>query len=195
MTVSRLVRGVGVAGYTICTSSTRPLSPPVGAKIYETDTARELIYSGATVGWTLPWSMPWGIITQVGGGDVTTTGATVLAITSGATFTALANRYYKTTLTADTLGSVLGDIFALDAREGSIAGATTHLPSIRITIDLATGQEAFCAVSSAYTLSAGSHTAVGCASRVAGSGTLRLSYGVFTTVLMIEDVGPAGLPS
>jgi hypothetical protein len=44
----------------VCTSTTRPSSPPVGMTIWETDTARMMVYTAAGVGWQPPWNLPWG---------------------------------------------------------------------------------------------------------------------------------------
>lgn len=48
----------------VCTSTTRPSSPPEGMVIYETDTDKVLTYTTATTGWVPPWNMPWGYVTS-----------------------------------------------------------------------------------------------------------------------------------
>jgi hypothetical protein len=45
-----------------CLSTARPPSPTVGACIYETDTGRDLVYTGPVIGWSQPWNLPWGWI-------------------------------------------------------------------------------------------------------------------------------------
>ena len=77
----------------VCTSTTRPSSPPEGMTIYETDTDKLLTYTTATTGWQPPWNMPWGVMGQavvsaeqtVASGGVDLTGASV-------TYTAVAGR-------------------------------------------------------------------------------------------------------
>lgn len=194
MSVSRLSTP-GAGNYTICTSATRPSSPVEGAAIYETDTDRYLIYTTSTTGWVQPWNMPWGIVFQSAGGDVTSSSTTVLAFTNSGTFTAVANRNYKTTLVAGYICSVLGDIFAADVREGGIAGAATYMPANRMTCPIATGQQPLTLVSSLWTVTAGVKTPIACSVRISGTGTIRWQFGAVNTILLIEDVGPANAPA
>lgn len=51
--------------YTIVTSSTRPSSPYTGQAIYETDTARLLIYVAGN--WYPSWNQPWGYLGRTTG--------------------------------------------------------------------------------------------------------------------------------
>lgn len=86
----------GVSPLIICTSSTRPGSPVEGQGIWETDTDKFLVYTGAA--WYPPWNMPWGI---VGRGQATgnQSGITTAVDLTGCsvTFTAVSGRLYKTT--------------------------------------------------------------------------------------------------
>jgi hypothetical protein len=98
-------------GTIICTSTTRPASPFVGQKIYETDTKKELTYDGAS--WTQPWNQPWGI---VGIGEHNT-GAQVAANTSfcSVTFNPVLGRYYQAFYTSRTVWATAGTIGIFDS--------------------------------------------------------------------------------
>lgn len=86
-------------GTIICTAATRPATPYVGQKIHETDTGNDLVYQGATTGWTPEWNTAWGSINESVSvtdqnnfvGPVNLSGLTV-------SWTAIATRRYKTSL-------------------------------------------------------------------------------------------------
>ena len=98
-------------GTIICTSTTRPASPFVGQKIYETDTKKELTYDGAS--WTQPWNQPWGVV-GIGTHD---TGLQVAANTSfcSVTFNPVLNRYYQAFYTERTIWATAGTIGIFDS--------------------------------------------------------------------------------
>jgi hypothetical protein len=98
-------------GTIICTSTTRPASPFVGQKIYETDTKKELTYDGAS--WTQPWNQPWGVV-GIGTHD---TGSQVAANTSfcSVTFSPVLNRYYQAFYTSRTIWATAGTIGIFDS--------------------------------------------------------------------------------
>jgi hypothetical protein len=98
-------------GTIICTSTTRPASPFVGQKIYETDTKKELTYDGAS--WTQPWNQPWGVV-GIGTHD---TGLQVAANTSfcSVTFNPVLNRYYQAFYTSRTVWATAGTIGIFDS--------------------------------------------------------------------------------
>lgn len=76
----------------VCTSGSRPSPAVVGMTIYETDTARMLVYAAATATWQPPWNMPWGL---QGYATLTSASSAVSAITDAGlsvTWTAVANR-------------------------------------------------------------------------------------------------------
>ena len=52
----------GIPGYTICTSTTRPLTPFDGQGIFETDTRRSLHWHQAASKWFPPWNEAWGVV-------------------------------------------------------------------------------------------------------------------------------------
>lgn len=185
----------GVGGKAYAKSTQRPSGASLrqGLGLSESDTFEELVYYSAAGVWRRPWMMPWGLVAiGTSAGDVTTSGTTVKAISTTPTFTAYANRRYKTTFVGVGLGSVVADIFALTGRVTDIAGATSFLPSTQFAVvEITTGRVPFSVVSSPYTLAAGSYVAVGCVARATGTGTLRVDYGAGGTVFFIEDIGPA----
>ena len=68
----------------VCTSTTRPSSPPEGMVVYETDTDKMLAYTTATTGWVPPWNMPWGHVasaTNTPTANVAMTAYTVVTLT------------------------------------------------------------------------------------------------------------------
>lgn len=90
----------GLAGVTICTSSTRPASPLTGAQIYETDTGGLQVWTGSawvrinkvrkavtfnnTGSWTPPAGVTYAIAEMVGGGGGGSSGGnSSVAFTSG----------------------------------------------------------------------------------------------------------------
>jgi len=84
-----------------CTSGTRPSSPPEGMTIYETDTDKMLTYTTATTGWVPPFNLPWGRVASASSGAATSSIGTSNTDVNGlsVTWTAVANRYYLTTVT------------------------------------------------------------------------------------------------
>lgn len=81
---------------TICTSSTRPGSPSIGDRIFETDTGHELTYQSVATGWTPPWNTAWGelVYKEQTTNVVISTLATVTNMDTG-TFSVVANRVLR----------------------------------------------------------------------------------------------------
>lgn len=182
---------VGVSDV-ICTSTTRPASPFVGMKIYETDTAKALVYAGATSGWSPPWNLSWGrqasvVVTADTGSIVGTivdiTGATV-------SWTAVAGRRYKATFKAEVSSSVGGDTPVLSLTNASNADYD------RVTKPLtSTGGETFAGVVEITGVS-GATVAKLRGIRAAGSGTLTIGGGATRPCsIIIEDIGPSANPT
>lgn len=175
----------------ICTSTTRPAVPFVGMKIYETDTAKELVYAGPTSGWNQPWNQPWGIIARTA--DITThqTGVSTKVDITGASvsFTAVAGRHYRATLVCETYGSSAPNYLGLYLNVGGSDKRTATFPITMVSVQNETP------ISCDFTASAGSLTVK--ASIIAGSaGTVAVfSTSSAPTYLYVEDIGPAGLPS
>ena len=83
-----------------CTSGTRPSSPPVGMRIYETDTRKSLEWNG--VRWDPPWSLPWGwvhdaVYNNTTPGTITVNGDSTFWSTGD--WSAYAGRCYEVSIT------------------------------------------------------------------------------------------------
>jgi len=161
-----------------------------GLGLSEIDTFEELIYYSAAGVWRRPWRMPWGRVAHSTGGDVTSSGTTVLALTTGATFTGIANRYYRATFTGTHLMSVLDDLFNFQIQHDTIGGAQVAGSTQRISCQRASAQVAFSVTSEPFTVSAGSRTLLVTVLRAAGTGTCRTGF-YAPTNLVIEDIGPS----
>ena len=182
-----------------CTSGTRPSSPPEGMTIYETDTDKMLTYVSATTGWVPPCNKPWGVVTATSGGTsgygycrITTAqngvGTSATDVTNATvTFTAVANRLYRVTASADLLQ-------AATATEGQIqllVDGTAYATS-RIGI---TTTDRFAVIATVLTLSAGSHT-LKLQAQAISSGTLNIQAATNAPIMLaIEDAGPVGAPA
>lgn len=187
----------------VCTSTTRPSSPPEGMTIYETDTDRMLVYTSATTGWVPPWNKPWGVVTATSGGTsgygyVKLTGSAQTGIGSSATdvtnatvtFTAVANRLYRITAQADLIGSTLS-VGQLQVVIDGTASASALQP---VTGSSGAWQDRSPSITYATTLTAGSRTVKLAAS--VQSGSLTVNHATATpTTLIVEDAGPAGAPA
>lgn len=174
----------------VCTSTTRPTSPPEGMTIYETDTDKLLSYTTATTGWVPPWNMPWGFVTEASNTptqNVAMTAYTVVTLT----MTGLSpNRRLKFTGTVSRAGSpavtdpelvseiVVGGT-AIAATESERKGVFSS-PGFFATHHL-TG--------TAVTGAGGNITAL---IRVTFTGSNAF---VSTCRLVVEDIGPDGAPS
>lgn len=187
----------------VCTSTTRPSSPPEGMTIYETDTDRMLVYTSATTGWVPPWNKPWGVVPATSGGTssygyvkLTTSAQTGIGssptdVTNATvTFTAVANRLYRITAQADLIGTSLS-VGQLQVLVDGTASASALQP---VTGSSGAWQDRSPSITYATTLTAGSHTVKLAASVQAGSLTVNHATATPTT-LIVEDAGPVGAPA
>lgn len=135
--------------------------------------------------------MPQGIIgpitTATGGGS--TSGTTATGLLVGGSFTAVVNRYYVATAAFDWIGSTIGDVFAVEIRDGSAAGTILGgiAAGVRITTKTTAAQDLFFLRTRPFTLSAASHAPWIVATRLSGTGTLTLVAGEQS--LYVEDIG------
>lgn len=171
-------------GFFPCTSSTRPASPTVGMSIFETDTFRVLVYVSATTGWVPPWNMPWGVMAQnaVSGNSGATSGST--GVLSAPTFTAVANRRYRITISWGGTIQVGFGSSEVQIRNGTATALVT------------TARNA-----AAGTVPGGSYVAT----EVPGGGSVQYNLYTFTNAtsvqlqsnyeIIVEDVGPSGNPA
>jgi hypothetical protein len=187
----------------VCTSTTRPASPPEGMVIYETDTDKMLTYVSATTGWVPPWSNPWGVVTATSGG---TSGYGYVRLTSSAqsgigttmtditnatvTFTATANRLYRVSAQADMNHATTSENAQVQVLLDGTAIATN---AIAITTAGAYNDR-FAVITTTFTTTSGSHTVK--LQAATKSGTMTIQNAAATpTILLVEDAGPAGAPA
>jgi hypothetical protein len=187
----------------VCTSTTRPSSPPEGMVIYETDTDKLLTYTTATTGWVPPWNQPWGVVVASSGGTSgygyvkltssaqTGIGSTATDITNATvTFTAVANRLYRVSAQADLIGNTLS-VGQLQVLVDGTASASALQP---VTGSSGAWQDRSPSIIYATTLTAGARTIKLAAS--VQSGSLTVSHATATpTTLIVEDAGPVGAPA
>jgi hypothetical protein len=137
------------------------------------------------------WNSPWGFVarSQSTGPGTSTSGATETAVFTSASFTALANRYYRISIST-TITATAGDSYTMRIRQDSTTG--TSLWAGNITF--ATGQTKLTTslvVSS--TFSAGSHPILLTLTRTAG---VSAQINTLETVaFLVEDIGPSGAPA
>lgn len=175
-----------------CTSGTRPSSPNAGMVIYETDTNRVLVYTTATTGWQPPWNMPWGVMGQavvsaeqtVANGGVDLTGASV-------TYTAVAGRRVRISAKALMSNGTLAAGWSLRVyKDGSL------YDTVGFNNDTVAAASYGCVGVTIDTPAAGSRTyklnaffSVNTDNKVAYSGLN------FSTIIIVEDIGPSGAPA
>ena len=137
------------------------------------------------------WNSPWGLIERnqgLGAGTATVL-TTETAVFTSASWTALANRYYRVSI-ATTLTATAGDSYTMRIRENSTTGTSWWTGNTTF----ATGQTKLQVhPMGVRNVSAGSYTILLCLTRTAGSGTANI--GTLENVnMIIEDIGPSGAP-
>ena len=174
----------------VCTSTTRPASPPEGMVVYETDTDKLLAYTTATTGWVPPWNMPWGYIATASTTTATTsvgssyTDAGSLTVT----WTTVQNRRYKVTGFLD-MGSSSATVSYVAITDGSnnnkAVANESHAANDIVTFSPV---EIFTAASSTSTTR---KLRVKCDAGTGG--TQSNVYGPH--IILVEDIGPSGAPA
>jgi hypothetical protein len=184
-------QGIGSVKAGVCTSTTRPSNPYEGQMIYETDTDLLRIWDGAS--WVETVSMltkaPRGVMAYASSTTATTATSTQTVATGmTATFTAVANRYYKITYFepefdfAATQGQYIHQRIRLTNVSGTIYNTLAILNPSAFALSLY-GQ-----VVAVTTLSAGSTTIVG--TLFANTGTVSVYRAAgFVATLVVEDIG------
>ena len=177
----------------VCTSGTRPTSPPEGMTIYETDTDKLLVYTTATTGWVPPWNTAWGVLDYE---QVTTNQGSITTITDltglSATATVSANRRIRTTLSFEWLGQDAGARHIAYITDSSSVSVARHVWDVPGTGDLTV-----CTLSIIESPAAGSFTRKGRLERSTGTGVteLRGASPARPAFILIEDIGPNGAPA
>lgn len=171
----------------ICTSSTRPSSPTVGQRIYETDTGKNLMYYGATTGWKKTWSDPWGVIDVKSNGTTGQTGiSSATDVTSlTATFTnPTANRRIKLSaafrVTQNTADAVV---------EGLITNGSNVVQN-KVSVSLSAGFAGYLTPLAIVTPAAGSVTYKVRLSTTGGTVDTNVAA-TQPALFVLEDIGPS----
>jgi hypothetical protein len=137
------------------------------------------------------WNAPWGFIArnQGLGPGTSTSGTTETAVFTSASFTALANRYYRVNIST-TLTATAADTYTMRIRQDSTAGTVWWGGNIVF----ATGQTKLnIHLMGSSTFTAGSHTFLLTLQRTAG---VSAQIGTLEYVNMtVEDIGPSGVPA
>ena len=137
------------------------------------------------------WNSPWGQIArnQAFGAGTSTSGSSETAVFTSASFTAVANRYYRVNIST-TLTATAADAYSMRIRQDSIAGTVWWGGNIVF----ATGQTKLNThVMGSNTLTAGSHSILLTLTRTAG---VSAQIGTLEYVNMtVEDIGPSGAPA
>lgn len=138
------------------------------------------------------WNAPWGQVgrNQGNGPGTSTSGTTETAVFTSASFTAVANRFYRVSI-ATTITSTAGDGYTMRIRQDSTSGTVWWGGNIVF----ATGQTKLNVhPMGSSTLTAGSHTFLLTLTRNAGSQTAQI--GTLESVnMVVEDIGPSGAPA
>lgn len=178
----------------VCTSTTRPSSPPEGMTIYETDTDRLLVYTTSTTGWTQPWNMPWGRLNSSTGTATTNIGTSYVDVNGlSVSWDAVQNRRYRITSNFTIVAPRLGTSDCnVDARY--VDGATTETAAIRqtATIQICFNNMNLVELYSHTTASNSVSRKVQARVSATTGNELSLSYNRF---IVVDDMGPAGAPA
>jgi hypothetical protein len=137
------------------------------------------------------WNAPWGQVgrAQGNGPGTSTSGTTEIAVFTSASFTAVANRFYRVSI-ATTISSTAGDAYTMRIRQDSTAGTVWSGGNIVF----ATGQSKLQVhPMGSSTLTAGNHTFLLTLARNAGSQTAQIST-LESVNMVVEDIGPSGAP-
>jgi hypothetical protein len=156
--------------------------------IYETDTDKMLVYTTATTGWVPPWNTAWGRVASASSSAATSSIGTSFADVNGlsVTWTAVANRYYRTTIQLPIYQQATSNGYAsLTLTDGS------NNQQILVQKLVASGASTSFTLTHLGTIAAGSATRKARISVDAGGGTIAYASNYPATIL-VEDLGPSG---
>jgi hypothetical protein len=161
-------------------------TPPAGAvsHLNTTDDKNGIeVYSAVSSAWRKPWNIPWGIVAftraSTGVGNITT--GVVDIPGCGATFIAIANRRYKSTIKFEVSSTVNGDVVLTQFTDGA-----TNFDRLTGPVGTAAVTEQLVYFEGASI--SGSVTRKANITRV-GSGILTVPSSPASSIL-IEDIGP-----
>lgn len=172
-----------------CTFANLPDAPYKGQRVHVTDRGYDMIYYGATTGWTRPWGEAWGYVDEslTTAAGITTSSTTETLLKTSDSFTPGANRRCRVEFQSTAEMPTAGDVFTLRLRHNSAAG--TILRSERISCPTSAPQQ-HVTLLGIFTAAAGANTIRYSAQRVAGTGVLGTLAGM-DHAFYIEDIGPA----
>jgi hypothetical protein len=138
------------------------------------------------------WNAPWGLIvrSQGTGPGTSTSGTTETAVFTSSSFTALANRFYRVSIST-TITATAGDTYTMRIRENSTSGTSWWTGNIVF----GTGQTKLQVhPMGSRAIAAGTYDIRLTLTRTAGAGTAQI--GTLENVNMtVEDIGPSGAPA
>lgn len=164
-------------------------APTDGMMVYiGSNDASEGLYTYNGTAWRrgAGWNMPWGTVAYVQSTTSDTTTGEKVLLTSPA-FTAVANRYYRVTYYEPSFTNSATDVSYFRIRQGTtIAGTALATPPSSIF-------EVKSYIVYVGTFAAGSTNIVG--TGLAASGTTTVSRNGGPAYLLVEDIGPSGVPA
>jgi len=137
------------------------------------------------------WNAPWGVVArnQGNGPGTSTSGATETAVFTSASFTAVANRFYRVSI-ATTISATAADSYTMRIRQDSTSGTVWW--GGNITFGTGVGKMNIHPMGST-TLTAGAHTFLLTLTRTAGVSAQITTLEAVNMV--VEDIGPSGAPA
>ena len=176
----------------VCDSSgDYPTSPVEGMTVWNKATDSLLIYTTATTGWRAPWNLSWGRIAGASSVAATTSiGSSSTDVNSlSVTFTAVANRYYRTT--------VLIPIYQQATADGFVTTRINDGTSDKVQVQelVKSGASATLSISFVETIASGSVTRKARISTDSGSSGSIAYNAIYPASILVEDIGPAGAPA
>jgi hypothetical protein len=177
----------------VCTSTTRPTSPPEGMAIYETDTDKVLVYTTATTGWQPPWNLPWGRVGSNTGTATTNIGTSDVDLSNmSVSWSAVQNRRYRVSVQATIIAPSTGtdcNVF-LSITDGSNVVQTTAAQTAGLLLSYSpmTVVDIFSYTSAAATVFRKARARVSASS----SNSVYLSH---VPTILVEDIGPVSSPA
>lgn len=178
----------------VCTSGTRPSSPPEGMAIYETDTDKLLVYTTATTGWQPPWNVPWGRVASATGTTTTNIGTSYVDLGGmSVTWNAVQNRRYQVCVQANIIAPAAGtsdcNVFVR-----IVDGSSNQYAEAIQTAALTQSYTEFTVLELLnYTSAAASLTRKAQAKVSASSNNSLVTTNL--PLILVEDMGPTGAPA
>jgi hypothetical protein len=138
------------------------------------------------------WNAPWGVMVraQGTGPGTSTSGTTETAVFTSSSFTALANRFYRVSIST-TLTATAGDTYTMRIRENSTTGTVWWAGNIVF----ATGQTKLQVhPMGSRAIAAGIYDIRLTLTRTGGAGTAQITT-LENVNMTVEDIGPSGAPA